>query len=207
MDGADCHGHQPEERFAERQRKQALRHPLRHRIYRLLEREPANVDEIAGRLEVPRGTAGYHVRYLSRLQLIDLADANEDGFDLFRLRYTAPARPEEEDNGPAAKGIAAPEGEEALADVEDALASATAAMEAGTLLGEIAPTVTTLEVDLDEGAWLQLVAIAEEVARRVQELADRTDVRREKQNDLLADQGRLISVAFTVMAYEAAPPP
>jgi DNA-binding transcriptional ArsR family regulator len=194
-------GPEPES-FAERQRASALRHPVRRRIFSLLERESANVDEIAGRLEVPRGTAAYHVRFLSRLQLIDVAEG-EDTFQALRLRYEAVTRHQNEGTAPK---HAEPQ-REVLADMEDALASATAAMESGTLLGVILPSIATLEVDLDEDAWPEVVAIVEEAVRHVQELAERTELRREKQDDLLVPPGSLIPIAFTIMGYEAAPPP
>ena len=51
----------------------ALAHPLRIRILRVLEERTASPSEIADEIDAPLGNVSYHVRFLARMGLIELA--------------------------------------------------------------------------------------------------------------------------------------
>lgn len=66
-------------------------HPLRQRILRAMEGEPASAAAVARRLDVPRQKVGYHVNELARGGFLEEADERRRG-NLIERRYRVTAR-------------------------------------------------------------------------------------------------------------------
>jgi DNA-binding transcriptional ArsR family regulator len=182
-----------------------LAHPLRIAILRVLEDRTASPSEIAEEIDAPLGNVSYHVRFLARLGLVELAETRPRRGAVEHY-YRAVARMHVSEEAWA----------QVPTQVRDAVLSSTlhdvarsvgAAAAAGGFDHEQAHA-TRVRVTLDGDGMSELSAAVQELHRRAMH------IERESQQRLASlaardgqSNGHAVDAALVLMLYGTAPTP
>ena len=175
-----------------------LRHPLRARIFALLERDTLSALELSRTLRAPLGVVAYHVRKLHDLELIELVRETRVRGAVqrhFRAREGAVVPMAGWSERPFAKPSAV------AAALEEIVELARASNARGGFDARGA-SVTREKLHIDREGWERLAERLAELLREVEAIEEEASARQAAGASEATDQ-----VALVIMQFEALTPP
>ena len=151
-----------------------LAHPLRIAILRALEDRTASPSEIAEEIEAPLGNVSYHVRFLARLGLVELAGTRPRRGAVEHY-YRAVARMQVSQE--AWERVPLPVRDAVLSSALDDVARSVAAAAAAGGFSHQQAQATRVQVTLDHRGMSELAEAVQELHRRAVELGRESEER------------------------------
>src|SRR5579875_590246 len=177
-----------------------LAHPLRIAILRALEDRTASPSEIAEEIEAPLGNVSYHVRFLARLGLVELAGTRPRR-GAVEHHYRAVARMQVSQE--AWERVPLPVRDAVLSSALDDVARSVAAAAAAGGFSHQQAQATRVQVTLDHRGMSELAEAVQELHRRAVELGRESEERiaRREAGEPAANGHAPVDAGLVLMLY------
>jgi len=177
-----------------------LAHPLRIAILRALEDRTASPSEIAEEIEAPLGNVSYHVRFLARLGLVELAGTRPRRGAVEHY-YRAVARMQVSQE--AWERVPLPVRDAVLSSALDDVARSVAAAAAAGGFSHQQAQATRVQVTLDHRGMSELAEAVQELHRRAVELGRESEERiaRREAGEPAANGHAPVDAGLVLMLY------